>query len=67
MDRIEYLSQIGNIVMHINLNKGQMFELQQARQQNVLENDVDDSDLDDSNDDHEGSLNVVDQRSRESS
>ena len=27
LERIEYLSQIGNIVMHINLNKGQMSEL----------------------------------------
>ena len=62
MDRIEYLSQIGNIVMHINLNKGQMFELQQARQQNVNENDVDDS-VNDSNDDHEDSLVVGEQRS----
>ena len=34
MDRIDYLSQIGNIVMHIQLNKGQMSELQEARQQN---------------------------------
>jgi hypothetical protein len=31
MDRIEYLSQIGNIVMKIQLNKGQMAELQTAR------------------------------------
>ena len=30
MDRIDYLSQIGNIVMHIQLNKRQMTELRQA-------------------------------------
>ena len=32
MDRIDYLSQIGNIVMHIQLNKGQMCELRDGRQ-----------------------------------
>ena len=32
MDRIEYLSQIGNIVMSIQLNKGQMAELQRAKE-----------------------------------
>ena len=31
MDRIEYLSQMGNIVMHIQLNKGQMTELRDAK------------------------------------
>lgn len=31
MDRIDYLSQIGNIVMHIQLNKGQMCELRDER------------------------------------
>ena len=56
MNRIEYLSQIGHIVMHINLNKGQMSELNQARQQDVPENNLIDGDLDDSNDDHDLSL-----------
>ena len=49
LERVEYLSQIGNIVMHINLNKGQMSELKQARRKNVSENDLDDSDLDTDN------------------
>ena len=56
MNRIEYLSQIGHIVMHINLNKGQMSELNQARQQDVPENNLIGGDLDDSNDDHDLSL-----------
>ena len=34
MDRIDYLSQIGNIAINIQLNKGQMSELQETRQQN---------------------------------
>ena len=29
MDRIEYLSQMGHIIMHIQLTKGQMAELRQ--------------------------------------
>ena len=32
MDRIDYLSQIGNIVMHIQLIKGQMCEIRDTRQ-----------------------------------
>ena len=39
MDRIDYLSQMGNIVMHIQLNQGQMSEVRQAREQNNIEND----------------------------
>ena len=31
MDRLDYLSQVGNIVMHIQLNQGQMTELQNAK------------------------------------
>ena len=43
MDRIEYLSQIGNIVMSIQLNKGQMAELQRAKEAaNEVPNAVDD-------------------------
>jgi hypothetical protein len=34
MDRIEYLSQMGNIVMHIQLNKGQMAELRDTNEKN---------------------------------
>ena len=42
MDRIEYLSQIGNIVMSIQLNKGQMAELQRAKEAaNEVPNAVD--------------------------
>ena len=49
MDRFEYLSQIGNIVMHIQLNKGQMSELKNTRQNksqapNEERNSVEDSD-----------------------
>jgi hypothetical protein len=45
LDRIEYLSQIGNIVMHIQLNKGQMTELRDAteKQRNVQNEDSDDA------------------------
>ena len=55
MDRIDYLSQIGNIVMHIQLNKGQMCELRDARQNknqapsedpNVVDHSIEDSDDD---------------------
>ena len=43
MDRVEYLSQIGNIVMSIQLNKGQMAELQKAKETvNDVSNDVED-------------------------
>ena len=45
IDRIDYLSQMGNIVMHIQLNKGQMTELQNAKDKNqVMEEDGSDDD-----------------------
>ena len=47
MDRLEYLSQMGNIVMHIQLNKGQMAELRDtnAKNKNVEDKSDDDSEV----------------------
>ena len=46
LDRIEYLAKMGNIVMHIHLNKGQMAELAKKKvskeangQQEVVDDD----------------------------
>ena len=58
LDRIEYLSRIGNIVMHIQLNQGQMTELRDAKENDNdagLENEhsEDDSEVEgDDDDDH---------------
>ena len=44
MDRLEYLSQTGNIVMHIQLNKGQLAELRDSNEKNKNVEDGSDDD-----------------------
>ena len=64
MDRIEYLSQIGNIVMSIQLNKGQMAELQKAKE---TVNEISNNDEDENSAALSESLGEVDGTNRDSS
>ena len=71
LDRIEYLSQVGNIVMHIQLNQGQMAELRAAKDKATEEasgGTNDDSHLESSSDesDSNGNMEMDDSSDEES-
>ena len=62
MDRLEYLSRMGNIVMHIQLNKGQMAEVREREERKEQERnaqlDNSDDEEDDEDEDDEDALGV---------